>query len=211
MSNWLIYSIGFFAQFFFAARLITQWVLSEKAKKVETPTAFWKFSLLAAILMFIYGYLRRDLAIMLGQVFIYFVYIRNLQLQDQWRGSNKFLRTIYIGAPVLITLYLIFKSDVRLSQLINRHTISPFLLTFGIIGQVVFNGRFFYQWIYSEKNKESLLPRGFWLISLFGASLILTYGILRRDPVLIASHCFGGFVAIRNLYLLKNSKTLETV
>lgn len=147
---------------------------------------------------------------MLGQVFIYTVYIRNLQLQDQWSGSNKLLRSIYIGAPLIIASYLIFVSEVRLSQLINRQTIPPFLLMFGILGQVVFNGRFFYQWIYSEKNKESSLPRGFWIISLIGASLILTYGILRRDPVLIASHCFGGFVYFRNLYLLKNEDTMES-
>lgn len=209
MSNWLIYSIGFLAQFFFAARLITQWFLSERARRVETPTSFWKYSLLASILMFIYGYLRQDLAIMLGQVLIYTVYIRNLQLQDQWSGSNRLLRIIFIGAPLLIACYLLFISNLRWNDLLGRDNISPFLVGFGILGQIVFNGRFFYQWIYSEKNKESSLPFGFWILSLAGASLILTYGILRKDPVLIASHCFGAIVYMRNLYLLKISVVEE--
>ena len=205
MSNWLIYSIGFLAQILFAGRLITQWFLSERAKKVETPSLFWKLSLVGSILMFMYGYLREDAAIMLGQVLIYTVYIRNLQLQNQWSGSNSFLKMIYIGAPLLIATYLIFISNFDLQYLFSRENIAPWLMTLGRRGQVVFNSRFFYQWIYSEKKKVSTLPLGFWMLSLVGAVLILVYGILRKDPVLIASHCFGGVVYIRNIYLLRNS------
>ena len=205
MSNWLIYSIGFLAQILFAGRLITQWFLSERSKKVETPSLFWKLSLVGSILMFMYGYLREDAAIMLGQVLIYTVYIRNLQLQNQWSGSNSFLKIIYIGAPLLIATYLIFISNFDLQYLFSRENIAPWLMILGILGQVVFNSRFFYQWIYSEKKKVSTLPLGFWLLSLVGAVLILVYGILRKDPVLIASHCFGGVVYVRNIYLLRNS------
>lgn len=155
--------------------------------------------------MFVYGYLREDLAIMLGQVFIYIVYIRNLQLQDQWSGSNRMMKFIYLGVPLMIAAYLIFISNLRLDHLVSRENIAPWLVGFGILGQAVFNARFFYQWIYSERQKESSLPMGFWIISLAGASLILIYGILRHDPVLIASHCFGAFVYFRNINLLKNS------
>lgn len=203
MSDWFIYSIGFLAQFFFGARLITQWFHSEKARKVETPSSFWKFSLFASILMFLYGYFRHDLVIMLGQVLVYLVYIRNLQLQDKWTSSNS--KVIYVGVPLIIAFYLIFFSNLQLRDLISRENIAPWLVTFGIFGQFIFNGRFFYQWIYSEKNKESSLPLGFWLLSMAGAILLLTYGIFRKDPVLIASHCFGGMVYLRNLYLLKLS------
>ncbi|MCM4159505.1 lauroyl acyltransferase [Antarcticibacterium flavum] len=205
MSNWIIFSIGFLAQFFFGARLIIQWFKSERSKQVETPSIFWKLSLIASILMFMYGYLRQDLAIMLGQVFIYVVYIRNLQLQDQWTGSNRLMKFIYVGVPLIIAAYLIFISNLRLDYLISRDNIAPWLVGFGILGQIVFNARFFYQWIYSERQKESSLPMGFWVISLMGASLILAYGILRHDPVLIASHCFGAFVYFRNINLLKKS------
>ncbi|QED38238.1 lauroyl acyltransferase [Antarcticibacterium arcticum] len=205
MSNWLIYSIGFLAQLFFAGRLITQWLLSERSKKVETPSLFWKLSLLGSILMFMYGYFREDVAIMLGQVIIYIVYIRNLQLQNKWTGENSFLKFIYIGVPLLIGSYLIFISKLDLSYLVSSENIASWLIWFGILGQVVFNTRFFYQWLYSEKKKESTLPFGFWVLSLAGALLILAYGLLRNDPVLIASHCFGGIVYIRNIFLLKNN------
>ena len=85
MSDWLIYTIGFIAQILFSSRLVVQWITSEKQRKVITPTLFWTLSLIASFLLFIYGYLRDDFAIMLGQTLTYFIYIRNLQLQNEWQ------------------------------------------------------------------------------------------------------------------------------
>ena len=67
MSSIIIYSIGFIAQILFSSRLIIQWFYSEKKNKIITPTIFWVLSLLGSFLLFIYGYLRNDFAIMLGQ------------------------------------------------------------------------------------------------------------------------------------------------
>lgn len=205
ISDWIIYGIGFLAQFLFSARLISQWLLSEKSKKVETPSSFWKLSLLGSILLFIYGYLREDLAIMLGQAVIYVIYIRNLQLQKQWTSSNIFLKIVVLGFPLIITIYLSFFSQLSWKELVTGEKIAPWLIIFGIIGQLIFNARFFYQWIYSERKKESSLPLGFWLISLTGAVFIFLYGIFRNDPVLIAAHFFGGIVYIRNLFIMRKS------
>ena len=66
-SPW-IFALGFFAQGLFAARMLVQWLLSEKAGKVINPTVFWILSLIASLLFFIYGWLRQDFALMLGQV-----------------------------------------------------------------------------------------------------------------------------------------------
>src|SRR5690625_7886385 len=94
MSNWIIFGIGFLAQALFGLRLGIQWILSERNKKVLTPTLFWKISLFAALLFFIYGYLRNDFAIMLGQTFTYFIYVRNIQLQKQWENAPRPLKWI---------------------------------------------------------------------------------------------------------------------
>ncbi len=80
---------------------------------------------------------------------------------------------------------------------------SHLLLLFGILGQIIFNSRFLYQWIYSERARKSTLPLGFWIISLVGSSFVFTYGALRADPVLISAHFFGGIIFIRNIYLIK--------
>jgi len=203
MSNWFIYSIGFLAQILFSSRLIVQWLTSEKQKKVTTPVLFWSLSLMASFLLFIYGYLRDDFAIMLGQILTYFIYIRNLQLQNQWNKLPKLIRWFLFVFPVLIGVYYFNNNVIDVDNLFRNEAIPLWLLILGIVSQVVFTFRFVYQWLYSEKKKESSLPFGFWLLSLVGSLLILSYAIIRKDPVLFAGHILGATVYIRNLILLK--------
>ena len=204
MSDWIIYSIGFLAQILFSSRLIVQWITSEKHKQVATPVLFWSLSLIASFLLFIYGYLRDDFAIMLGQILTYFIYIRNLQLQNQWNKLPKLLRWFLFIFPVLIGVYYFNNNIIDVDNLFRNEAIPLWLLILGIISQVVFTLRFVYQWIYSEKKKESMLPFGFWMLSLIGSLMILTYAIIRRDPVLFVGHILGTSIYIRNLMLLKN-------
>lgn len=208
MSNWVIYSVGFFAQILFSGRSVFQWILSEKSKKVLTPSLFWKMSLVASFLMFLYGYLRSDFAIMLGQTLTYFIYIRNLQLQGEWIRLNKYLRFLLWIFPILIVILGYNNNIYDVERLFKNEAIPFWLLMLGIISQVVFTLRFIYQWIYSEKQKESLLPLGFWLLSLAGSSLILIYAIFRSDPVLFAGHIFGIIMYARNMVILR--KELKT-
>jgi lipid-A-disaccharide synthase-like uncharacterized protein len=76
----LIAVFGFFAQALFAARFIIQWISSERRKKSHIPVAFWWFSLSGGSLMAVYGILRRDPVIVLGQTPALIVYARNLML-----------------------------------------------------------------------------------------------------------------------------------
>ena len=203
MSDWLIYSIGFLAQILFSSRLLVQWITSEKQKQVVTPVMFWSLSLFASFLLFIYGYLRDDFAIMFGQTLTYFIYIRNLQLQNQWNKIPKLLRWFLFVFPLLIGLYYFNNNVIDVDNLFRNEDIPLWLLILGIVSQTVFTLRFVYQWIYSEKKKESILPFGFWMLSLIGSLLILAYAIIRKDPVLFVGHIFGATVYVRNLMLLK--------
>lgn len=205
MENWPVFAIGFLAQLMFSARLISQWLLSEKAKKVETPVLFWKLSLLASILLFTYGYLREDLAIMLGQFLVYGVYWRNLSLQGEWAKRNIFFKILIVLFPILIGVYITFLGQLQWKDVFKGEFLPAWLIALGILAQIVYTSRFFYQWYYSEKHQESSLPMGFWILSLSGSALLLTYGIFRKDPVLISAHFFGGIIYIRDIYLLKNS------
>lgn len=203
MSNWIIYSVGFVAQLLFSGRLILQWLLSEKSKKVLTPTIFWKLSLLASFLLFVYGYLRDDFAIMLGQTLTYFIYIRNLQLQGEWQKAPKLLRLFLWIFPALLIIYSFNNNTYDLVKLFNNEAIPLWLLLLGSIAQLIFTLRFVYQWIYSEKNNESSLPFGFWLLSLIGSILILIYAVLRKDPVLLVGHLMGSVIYFRNILILR--------
>lgn len=206
MSPWLLYTIGFLAQILFAGRLFVQWFLSEKSRRVVTPRIFWKLSLLASFLLFVYGYFRQDLAIMVGQSLTYFIYIRNLHLQGEWQKSPRLMRYFLLVFPVLIVIYGYNNGKYDLSLLLNNQDIPFRLMVLGLVSQILFTFRFVYQWIYSEKAKISDLPMGFWLISAIGASLILIYAIFRKDPVLFVGHIAGLTIYIRNLMLLKNQR-----
>ena len=181
--------------------MIIQWFYSEKKNKIVTPSVFWVLSLLGSFLLFIYGYLRDDFAIMLGQSLTYFIYIRNLQLQGEWSKLSVFLRFIFITFPIYIVIYYYNNNIIDLDVLLRETDIPKWLLSLGIISQLIFTLRFIYQWLYSEKRKESTLPLGFWVLSITGSILILIYSILRCDPVLFIGHIIGSFLYARNIYI----------
>lgn len=206
MNEWLsyntfVYVIGFTAQLLFSARLLLQWIQSEKVKKVLTPRLFWQLSLIASFLLFVYGWIRDDFAIMLGQSLTYFIYIRNMQLQGSWKKLPKFLRIFLILFPFIIAIYSFNNNQIDIERLFRNENIPVNLLLWGSIGQIIFTFRFVYQWIYSERRKESSLPLGFWLLSITGSIMILSYAIIRKDPVLFFGQSFGFVVYLRNIII----------
>ena len=79
-------------------------------------------------------------------------------------------------------------------------------LLIGFIGQGLFASRFIFQWLYSEKKGESLIPVAFWYLSIFGGIGLLIYAISRKDPVIIVGQLFGIFIYLRNLILIYKNK-----
>ncbi len=203
MSPFIIYTIGFVAQILFSGRLLVQWIQSEKSKRVVTPSLFWKLSLIASFLLFVYGYLRDDFAIMLGQALTYYIYIRNLHLQGQWKIAPVVLRWFLLIFPLIIVVYGYNNGQYDIKALFENDAIPQWLLILGVIAQLIFTLRFVYQWLHSEKKQSSELPLGFWVLSVLGAALILTYAILRKDPVLFVGHCAGLIIYIRNIFIWK--------
>ncbi len=90
MDYYLILGLGMVAQALFAARFIVQLTKSELAGKVVSPIVFWQLSLLASLLLVIYGFLRNDIVIIGGQAVTYYIYIRNLQLKTTGISSRIF-------------------------------------------------------------------------------------------------------------------------
>lgn len=211
MQDWLsynafIYVIGFTAQILFSARLLVQWILSEKIKKVITPKLFWHLSLMASFLLFVYGWLRDDFAIMLGQALTYFIYIRNLQIQGSWKKLPMFIRYFILLFPVLIGIYSFNNQQIDVERLFFNENIPLWLIIWGSIGQVIFTFRFVYQWMYAEKHQKSSLPMGFWVLSFIGSLLILSYAVIRKDPVLFIGQLFGFIIYSRNIIIGKNDR-----
>jgi len=208
METLIIYSIGFLSQALFFGRTIIQWFMSEKAKKVLSPTIFWEISLVASIFMLIYGILRNDAAILISQILVYFIYVRNLQLKGKWETFHIIFRIIILLLPIAIVIYIFTETNYSLATFFKNKDNPFFLMIWGIAAQLIFISRFFYQWLYSENKRESILPIGFWIISTIGSSMTLIYGILRLDPVLMTAHSLGIFVYIRNILIYRNKKSL---
>jgi lipid-A-disaccharide synthase-like uncharacterized protein len=70
--------------------------------------------------------------------------------------------------------------------------------------QVAFALRFAWQWIVSERRRQSIVPVSFWYFSLAGSLLLATYA-LARDPVILVSAVPGVVIYARNIALV--SKT----
>jgi len=199
MNSILIIALGFFAQGLFFIRTIAQWFKSEKEGEVISPVVYWQISLVASIIMLTYGILRNDFAIVVGQSLVYSIYIRNLQLKKVWNKMYLISRGLFVVIPIAYWVWLIYSGNIN--SILKNESVSLFWMVWGTIAQIIFISRFFYQWIHSEKEKESIFPLGFWIISTVGSLMIFTYSISRLDPVLFASHSMGLFVYFRNIYL----------
>ena len=117
------------------------------------------------------------------------------------------LKLVLLLTPVVATVFVLKDNAAFLDRFIFNDEVPFALLVFGSAGQVIFTFRFIYQWICSVKRKESVLPLGFWIISLAGSSVIIAYGIFRLDPVLILGQSFGFVAYLRNMIIGIHSKT----
>ena len=71
-------------------------------------------------------------------------------------------------------------------------TITPWKLV-GYLGVALFAGRWFVQMYYSRKHRRPVVPTVFWLMSISGSLLLLSYFIFgKNDSVGILSNLFPG-------------------
>ena len=82
---WLAF--GLIAQLFFTARFLVQWISSERAGKSIVPMAFWFFSMGGGLMTLVYGIVKREPVIIVGQALATIIYIRNIMLIVKNRGS----------------------------------------------------------------------------------------------------------------------------
>ena len=198
--KWL-YIIGFLAQALFSARLLLQWLLSERSRQVVSPSVYWILSIAGSYLLFIYGWIRDDFAIIFGQFISYYIYLWNLREKGLLAHVPAVFCYVLALTPVVAVLLAIGNAEAFVRDFFMNERIPFWLVLFGSSGQIVFTLRFIYQWIYSYKRKASILPIGFWVISLVGSGLIVSYGLFRRDPVIILGQSFGFVAYIRNIML----------
>ena len=72
----------------FTARFLVQWIASERAGQSVVPMAFWFFSMGGGLMTLIYGIVKREPVIILGQSLATLIYIRNIMLIVKNRASG---------------------------------------------------------------------------------------------------------------------------
>lgn len=201
MNNIPVFALGFLAQGFFSARMLVQWIMSERAKRSLSPTVYWIFSLAGSTLLFVYGYLRDDFSIIFGQFISYYVYIWNLNIKGVWRRIPVAARAAIASVPLAALGMMLSDASAFVQAFFHNRSVPLWLLVFGSAGQFIFTIRFVYQWYYSRRRQASVLPVGFWVISLTGSAIIVAYACFRLDPVLILGQSVGFVTYSRNIVL----------
>lgn len=201
MSNALVYALGFLAQGFFSARMLVQWIMSERVKRSLSPDIYWIFSLAGSIPLFVYGWLRDDFSIIFGQFISYYIYIWNLNIKGVWPRLPRVVRAAIIMLPIAALAMMLSDVPAFVNTFFHNEKVPLWLLVFGSAGQFIFTIRFIYQWYYSYRRHASILPVGFWIISLVGSGIIVAYACFRLDPVLIIGQSVGFITYSRNIVL----------
>ena len=188
--------IGLLAQLAFMARMLVQWIMSERAHKVVNPALFWWLSLFGALTMSFYGFLRQDLAILLGQLVSFYVYIYNLKLKGELFRISKLGAVAVILTPLVLLALELRDTEAFAAIFLNQEAIPYYWLAFGMIGQFLFTFRFIYQLVVSHRSQQSVLPPKL---------MVQIYGIYRLDIVLILGQVGGIVTYVRNIMLARRS------
>ncbi len=199
-SPFWVYLIGFAGMVVYGLRIIIQWYLSEKAHKVESPGSYWVLSSVGAVIIYIYGWLRKDFSILFGESVGYYIYMWNIKILGLYKKVPKAVIVLQALFPLAI-LGLIVKDLPTFKQtFLNQSEMPIALLVYGMMGQFVYEIRSVYQLIYSYRLQKSVLPLGHWVLAVIGSLMIISYGIIRHDWVLAIGQ-FSIVFSIRNLIL----------
>lgn len=77
--------------------------------------------------------------------------------------------------------------------------ISAFWHTVGVAGGIIFYGRFYVQWIASERAGKSVMPLVFWYMSSIGSVMLMAFAVMTRSPLGALGQNFNLLVYGRNL------------
>ena len=195
-----VYLLGLCGMAIYGTRIVLQWYLSEKSKQVESPGIYWVMSSIGAIVLYIYGWLRRDLSIIFGESVGYYIYMWNISVMGLYRKVPRIVVIVQALFPLVILGLIVQDWDTFVETFLRNKDVPPRLLLFGVLAQFIYEIRSLYQLVYSYRRKRSFLPLGHWVLAVIGSAMIIIYGIIRHDWVLAIGQ-FSIVFSIRNLMI----------
>ena len=203
-----VYLLGLCGMAIYGTRIVVQWYLSEKSHQVESPGIYWVMSSIGAIVLYIYGWLRKDFSIIFGESLSYYIYMWNIGIMGLYKRVPKVLVVLQALFPLVILALISQDFQTFYDSFLHNEAVPPKLLWFGIAGQFTFEIRSVYQLVYSMRRSRSVLPLGHWLLAVAGGIMIIAYGIIRHDWVLVGGQ-FSIFFSIRNIMIYLSAKRRE--
>ncbi len=195
-----VYLIGLSGMGIYGLRILIQWYLSEKSHQVESPGIYWILSSIGAIILYVYGWLRKDFSIIFGESVGYYIYMWNIGIMGLYKKVPRFLIVLQGIFPLIILALIVRDIPTFMDTFLHNKDVPLSLLLFGVLAQFTYEVRSVYQLIYSYKRHQSILPLGHWVLAVTGSLMIITYGVIRHDWVLAIGQ-FSIFFSIRNLML----------
>lgn len=124
-NNWEVF--GLLGEGLFFARLLVQWIASERVKKPVIPTIYWYMSLIGAIILVAYALHIGSFAVLLPQIIGVFFYSRGLQLdyisqRGQARRTALGLDNPDYPWPGLSVVVPVHNEEKRLAQTLENLT-----------------------------------------------------------------------------------------
>lgn len=202
--SFLYYPLGLLPPVFFTARILLQWVASERAGRSVVPSAFWYLSMAGNSLFFLHYVIQCQFS---------FAYLQMTGALFAWRNLNlrkrpipfAYMVALLLGATFALPLLFLslygwsdwFRAPLLLEQVTSGWTV------FGLIGAALFASRFWVQWwqVESQRDTTELSPL-FWQLSLGGSGLSCVYFLHIHDWVSLISFSCGMIPYARNLWLL---------
>ena len=195
-----VYALGLAGMGIYGTRIIIQWYKSERSHRVESPAVYWVLASIGAVILYVYGWLRKDFSIIFGESVSYYIYMWNIKVMGLYKKVPKWVIWVQALFPVAIIGLMMRDIPEFVSTFLRNEDVPPELLLFGVLAQFTYEIRSLYQLIYCYKKKESILPLGHWILAVVGSAMIITYGLIRHDWVLVIGQ-FSILFSIRNLMI----------
>lgn len=203
-SPFWVYLLGLAGMGIYGLRILIQWYLSEKSHEVESPGIYWVLSSIGAIVLYIYGWLRKDFSIIFGESVGYYIYMWNIGIMGLYKKVPRIVVVLQALFPLVILALIVQDIPTFVATFLHNKDVPLWLLLYGVAGQFTYEIRSVYQLVYSYKLKKSVLPLGHWVLAVIGSAMIISYGLIRHDWVLVLGQ-FSIVFSIRNLMIAISS------
>ena len=129
----------------------------------------------------------------------------NIAIMGLYKNTPRWVFVAQALFPVLIIGLMLRDLPAFTHDFLMNDKVPPGLLALGMLGQFTYEIRGVYQLVYSMKRKESILPLGHWILAVAGSLMIIAYGLIRHDWVLVIGQ-FAIVFSIRNIMISLSSR-----